>query len=71
MASCCSAYDSTWFGGTYTISADPSMSDDTVCRMQPFCRVDVIDDQADLPTFQEIIWDYLDLTNDEPAAPNS
>jgi hypothetical protein len=42
-------------------------SSDTVYWFQPFCCVDVGEDAEDLPTFQEIIEDYLDLINDRPA----
>lgn len=43
-------------------------SADTVFWMQAFCCVDGTDDDAELPTFEEIIEHYLDETHDEPAA---
>ena len=42
-------------------------SRDTVYWFQPFCCVDVGEDAEDLPTFREIIEEYLELINDRPA----
>jgi hypothetical protein len=59
-------------GWTYLYVPDWSFavtaSADTVYWMQSFCCVDVMDDDAELPTFEEIIEHYLDNIFDKPAA---
>jgi hypothetical protein len=42
-------------------------SADTLYWIQVFCCVDIMDPDADLPSFKDIVHDYLDLTNDEPG----
>lgn len=51
----------------YTEGLALTASSTTLYIMQGFCCVDVGGDTADLPTFPEIINDYLDRTNDSPA----
>jgi hypothetical protein len=47
----------------FAVTASP----DTLYLMQQFCCVDVMDENADIPTFEEIVLEYLSRFVDEPA----